>query len=76
VCIAQPDIGEIEDDPADGLRFRARSDEAVGHLSASLVESGALVLELSPRHATLEDLFFQLTEDHAGNGAERAAVAV
>ena len=32
-------------------------------LSVALAESGAPVLELTPQQATLEDLFFQLTED-------------
>ena len=39
-------------------------------LSLALAESGAPVLELTPRHATLEDLFFQLTE---GDGPEPSA---
>ena len=74
VCAAHPGVAEVEDDPAGGLRFHARSDDTVAALSARLVEAGALVLELSPRHATLEDLFFQLTEDGASNGAAREAV--
>ena len=43
-------------------------------LSLALVESGAQILELTPRQATLEDLFFELTED--GHGAEHPAEAV
>ena len=39
-------------------------------LSVALAESGAPVVELTPQQATLEDLFFQLTE---GDGAPRAA---
>ena len=39
--------------------------DAVGALSATLTESGALIRELSPRHASLEDLFFKLTEGEA-----------
>jgi hypothetical protein len=34
----------------------------VGELSLALAEAGALVLELAPNRATLEDLFFALTE--------------
>ena len=36
--------------------------------SLALTEAGALLLELTPRTATLEDLFFELTE-----GADDAA---
>ena len=39
-------------------------------LSVALVEAGALILELTPQTATLEDLFFQLTE---GDGARPSA---
>jgi hypothetical protein len=45
-----------------GLLLTATGEAAVGELSLALAESGALVLELSPRQATLEDLFFRLTE--------------
>ena len=62
VCAAQAGIEEIADDPHGGLHFRATEERAVGELSLALAESGALVLELSPRQATLEDLFFKLTE--------------
>jgi hypothetical protein len=41
----------------------------------ALVESGAAILSLSPEHATLEELFFRITEgDEAANGDERAPV--
>jgi ABC-2 type transport system ATP-binding protein len=62
VCAAQAGIEEIAADPHGGLHFRATEERAVGELSLALAESGALVLELSPRQATLEDLFFKLTE--------------
>lgn len=62
VGAAQAGIVNLESDSAGGLRFKAGSEAAVAALSLALVESGALVIELSPRHATLEDLFFQLTE--------------
>jgi ABC-2 type transport system ATP-binding protein len=70
VCAAQRGIEDVaaSGDGA-GLRFRAQAEAAVGELSLALAESGALVLELSPRHATLEDLFFSLTE-----GEEQAAL--
>jgi ABC-2 type transport system ATP-binding protein len=62
VCAAQTEIEEVREAPGGGLLFRAAGEAAVGELSTALAESGAPVLELSPRQASLEDLFFQLTE--------------
>jgi ABC-2 type transport system ATP-binding protein len=76
VCAAQAGIDEVHDAPGGGLLFRAAGEAAVGQLSLALGESGAPVLELSPRQASLEDLFFQLTEgDGAATSAERMAAA-
>jgi len=76
VCVAQPGIEEVREAPAGGLLFRAAGEGAVGELSLALAESGAPVLELSPRQASLEDLFFQLTEgDGAAASADRMAAA-
>ena len=62
--------------PGGGLLFRAAGEAAVGELSLALAESGAPMLELSPRQASLEDLFFQLTEgDDEAPSAERMAAA-
>ncbi|HUB98387.1 MAG TPA: ABC transporter ATP-binding protein [Solirubrobacterales bacterium] len=69
VAAAQPGITDALAAEA-GIRFSARDEEAVSALSLALAEAGALTLELSPRHATLEDLFFRLTE-----GEPAAAVA-
>jgi hypothetical protein len=41
----------------------AASEAAIPQLSQALVEAGALIAELAPESATLEDLFFSLTED-------------
>ncbi len=49
--------------------FRATDEAAVGELSRALTDVDALVLELSPSRATLEDLFFSLTEGDGANGA-------
>jgi hypothetical protein len=43
----------------------AADDAAVAELSQALVEAGALIRALTPQTATLEDLFFSLTEDGA-----------
>jgi ABC-2 type transport system ATP-binding protein len=62
VCAAQAGIADVAARDEGGLTFRADSEEAVGRLSLALAESGALVLEVAPQMATLEDLFFELTE--------------
>ena len=62
VCAAQPGVA----DPVRGddgvITFRADGDAEVGALSLALTEAGALILELAPRMASLEELFFDLTE--------------
>ncbi len=66
VCAAQAGIDEVREAHPAGLLFRASGEREVGELSLALAESRASLLELTPRQASLEDLFFQLTE---GNGA-------
>jgi ABC-2 type transport system ATP-binding protein len=61
VCLAQPGVEEVAEAET-GLTFKATDESAVAALSVALAESGAPVLELTPRQATLEDLFFRLTE--------------
>jgi hypothetical protein len=46
----------------------------VGALSLALGRAGVGILSLTPELATLEDLFFRLTED--GNGASPPAPAL
>jgi ABC-2 type transport system ATP-binding protein len=72
ICEGVPGIDEIVDSGPSGLLFKAKDESAVGALSLALAESGAPILELSPRQATLEQLFFQLTEG-GGSGGEVAA---
>jgi ABC-2 type transport system ATP-binding protein len=69
VCAAQPGIEMLATSEA-ALAFKAEDEDAVAALSVALAESGAPVVELAPQQATLEDLFFQLTE---GDARERAA---
>ncbi len=71
VAAAQAGISELRAGVEGGLTFDAESDEAVAALSLALTESGALITELSPRQASLEDLFFKLTEG-PGTGAAPA----
>jgi ABC-2 type transport system ATP-binding protein len=58
-----------------GVSFQAREHD-VGALSLALAQEGIGILELTPVLATLEDLFFRLTEDNgSANGATNAAGA-
>ena len=69
VCRARPGIEDVAVSATAGVVFRASDEAAVGELSRALTDAGALVLELSPSRATLEDLFFALTEgDKSPNG--------
>src|SRR4029077_68567 len=76
VAEAQAGIDDVHMAPRAGLTFNAESEEAVSSLSLALAESGALMLELSPRHATLEDLFFRLTEDEGAGDSEQPEKAL
>ena len=49
-----------------GLRFQAE-EPAVGELTLALARGGVGILALTPELATLEDLFFRLTEGDAGH---------
>jgi ABC-2 type transport system ATP-binding protein len=61
VCQAQPGITDARME-AGSVAFGA-DEQAVAELSVALVEAGALIRSLVPQTATLEDLFFKLTED-------------
>jgi ABC-2 type transport system ATP-binding protein len=60
VCRAQPGVADVTLG-ADGIALRAGEEDA-GRLSVALGEAGIGILALVPRTATLEDLFFDLTE--------------
>jgi ABC-2 type transport system ATP-binding protein len=63
VCAAQTGVVAVTHQH-DGVEFTA--DEAsVAALSQALVESGALIYSMAAETATLEDLFFSLTEGDA-----------
>jgi ABC-2 type transport system ATP-binding protein len=70
LCADWPGVKDARRD-GDSIRFAA-SEEAVAELSRALVEADALILALTPETATLEDLFFSLTE---GPQPQREAVA-
>ncbi|HZK15807.1 MAG TPA: ATP-binding cassette domain-containing protein [Solirubrobacterales bacterium] len=54
-----------------GLSFQA-DERTVGELSLALGRAGVAILALTPELATLEDLFFRLTEQHDGDAAAAA----
>jgi ABC-2 type transport system ATP-binding protein len=60
-----------------GIGLQA-DEQHVGELSLALGHAGVAILALTPELATLEDLFFRLTEggDGSGNGAKPQAVPV
>jgi ABC-2 type transport system ATP-binding protein len=68
---AQPGIEHVigTSPTAQGLGFQAEERD-VGALSLALAQAGIGILALTPELATLEDLFFRLTE---GNGAHPEA---
>jgi ABC-2 type transport system ATP-binding protein len=59
VCRASPGIDNVQNGAA--ISFTADAD-SVATLSKALVESGALIQALTPQSASLEELFFSLTE--------------
>ncbi len=74
VARAQPGI-EHPLNGEHGLSFQAQERD-VGVLSLALAQVGLGILALTPELATLEDLFFRLTEDKgASNGAADAIAA-
>jgi ABC-2 type transport system ATP-binding protein len=71
VCQAQPGIRDVRTE-GDAVAFGA-DEQAVAELSVALVEAGALIRSLVPQTATLEELFFKLTEEEpAGESAVAA----
>jgi ABC-2 type transport system ATP-binding protein len=69
VARAQPGIDNVRLHQGQVL-FTAAGENAVARLSQALVEAGALIVSLRPQTASLEQLFFSLTEGpEAGDGA-------
>jgi ABC-2 type transport system ATP-binding protein len=72
VCRAQPSVTNVR---AAAMEIHFTAEEpVVAELSVALVESGASILALAPEHATLEELFFRLTEGE--QDGDRAPVAL
>jgi ABC-2 type transport system ATP-binding protein len=72
VCLAQPGIADVRA-VAGGIAFAA-GDDAVAALSVALVEAGAPPVEIARETATLEELFFRLTEGDQGDALPAAPV--
>jgi len=71
----QPSVRALDAGQSGGLSFKAADERSVGELSLGLAEAGIAVLELSPRQATLEELFFRLTEGGASPEPDAAEPA-
>jgi ABC-2 type transport system ATP-binding protein len=56
--------------------FDASGENAVAELSQALIEAGALIVALTPQTASLEQLFFSLTEGPDGGRAAVTGVEV
>jgi ABC-2 type transport system ATP-binding protein len=74
VCEAQSGIAEAHREDGE-IRFSGDDEDAVAQLSLALVEAGALIRALAPQTATLEDLFFKLTEGDGAAAEEAPASA-
>jgi ABC-2 type transport system ATP-binding protein len=67
VCEAQPRVDNVH--LQDGRIWFTADENAVAELSQALVEAGALIKALTPQTASLEQLFFTLTEGDNGQAA-------
>jgi ABC-2 type transport system ATP-binding protein len=63
ILTSRPGIEGVRRDPLE-LRFEG-TEEAAAELSVALVQAGLAIRALAPHAATLEDLFFRLTEGDA-----------
>ncbi len=61
ICAAQAGVSEVRAE-RDGVVFAVDDERAVADLSVALVEGGAAITALMPAAASLEELFFRLTE--------------
>jgi ABC-2 type transport system ATP-binding protein len=74
ICHAQPGIDDVR--RKSGRIAFAADERSVAELSQALVEAGVLIRALVPQTASLEDLFFSLTEGGSDQGGEPEAVSV
>ena len=74
VVRAQAGVSAVEA-TAEGIAFTAPDEDAPAALSVALVEAGLAVRALIPRTASLEELFFRLTEGGATSASEHTEEA-
>jgi ABC-2 type transport system ATP-binding protein len=77
ICAAQAGVGEVAAE-GDGIVFTVEEERAVADLSVALVEGGVAITALVPASASLEELFFSLTEGDgvpSPNGGAPSAVS-
>jgi ABC-2 type transport system ATP-binding protein len=67
ICEAQPRVENVH--LQHGRIWFTADEDAVAQLSQALVEAGALIRALAPQTASLEELFFSLTEGANGRSA-------
>jgi len=73
ICRDAPGIDDVRREDG-AIRFTAGESQAA-NLSVALVEAGAAIVELARQAATLEDLFFELTEGRDDARPEPVLVA-
>jgi ABC-2 type transport system ATP-binding protein len=76
ICAVQAGLADVAAAP-DGIVFSADEERAVAELSVALVDGGVAITALVPAAASLEELFFRLTEgdpEPSPNGGVPAAV--
>jgi ABC-2 type transport system ATP-binding protein len=73
--VREADGLRAEEATADGLGFHADDEAAVADLSLALARAGVGILALVPRTASLEELFFRLTEGTPAPAPAELAVA-
>jgi len=76
VSAAQPGVVLGADDHDLGVSVTAENEQAIAALSVALVESGLGIIELRQHVASLEDLFFALTEQPETDVRQRAQLKV
>jgi ABC-2 type transport system ATP-binding protein len=76
VSAAQPGVVLAADDHDLGVSVTAENEQAIAALSVALVESGLGIIELHQHVASLEDLFFALTEQPETDVRQHAQLKV
>jgi ABC-2 type transport system ATP-binding protein len=69
ICRARPDLSDVR--RAHGELVFNAGEPAAAELSVALVEAGVAIVELARQSASLEDLFFRLTEGDGDRPAPR-----